>query len=66
MNEADYIGADGCNENGKKFISHEIQSPLKIYKGTGQMFEDTENIAAQLGLPIEQMAQELINLPSPK
>ena len=30
------------------------------------MFEDTENIAAQLGLPIEQMAQELINLPSPK
>ena len=35
MNEADYIGADGCDENGKKFISHEIQSPPKIYKGTG-------------------------------
>ena len=64
-NYRDCIGVDGRDGTGKRLTPQQIKTALKINQGASQKVDEFDLMAAQMGLPIEKIAQELINFPSP-
>lgn len=64
-NYRDCIGVDGRDGTGKRLTPQQIKTALKINQGASHKVDEFDLMAAQMGLPIEKIAQELINFPSP-
>ena len=56
-NYRDCIGVDGRDGTGKRLTPQQIKTALKINQGACERTDEFDNIAAHLGLPIEEIAQ---------
>ena len=63
--QKDCIGVDGRDGTGKRLTPQQIKTALKINQVSTEREDDMDSIARSLGLPIDHIAQQIINLPSP-
>ena len=59
------IGVDGKDGFGEQMTPQQIKTALKIHQLAAEKEADFESIACQLGLDIENMALNIVSLPSP-